>query len=455
MERYLWGGIFSDVQKSSRIKRFIDSFGFDRVMSRENFDVTLTHALALSKIGLIKREDLRRMFESKDKILKLVSEAKDDEFEDVHSSLEFFISQEIGKDVGFNLRLGRSRNEEVITTTYLWILRNSYYMMDILSKVSESILACAKDNLGKVIPLLTHTRQAQPILFSHLVLSYHEGFIRCAERFRDCLRRFDVCHLGSGAGAGVNLPLDVELMADVLGFSRVSQNSIDSTGRRDNISELIFTFYTFSELFSRAATDLILLSSENYGFVEISDKICTGSSMMPQKKNPDALELLRAKSAKFIGYLNSVLSLEKGLHSGYSKDLQEDKRILFPAFYEILELLEIVPEIFSNIRAADGKPLEHTLATDLADELVLSQRMTYREAHRVVGEKLKRGEKIEGIAFEKSVELKKTPQSTNPKIVEYQSQNHKTRISEVLEETRRLLERFQEKKFEERFLRNI
>ncbi|MCS7212646.1 MAG: argininosuccinate lyase [Candidatus Calescibacterium sp.] len=458
MEKYLWGGVFSETEKSENIKRFIDSFHFDWIICSENFDITLTHAVALNKLGILEKDAIVKIFESKQKVIKSIQEAQKDEFEDVHSAIEFFISKFVGEDVGFNLRLGRSRNEEVISSTNLWILRKFLNLKDMFKKISDSVISSAEKNFGKVVPLFTHTRQAQPILFSHLVLSYHEGFIRCLERISDCLERFDVCHLGSGAGAGTGVPLDVEFMAQMLGFSKISQNSIDSTGRRDNITELIFNFAILSELFSKIADDLILLSSENFGFVELSDKLCTGSSMMPQKKNPDTLEVTRSKFPKLTGYLNSMLMLEKGLISGYSKDLQEDKRILFSALHEIFEVCEIIPEVFLNMKATEGNIHNYTLATDLAEKIVQDKKITYREAHKLVGEKLKKGEKIKDITIEESLRLKRTPQSTNPNLVKNQIENHKKRSDQILGEIERFLKRFEEADFRKRiedYLRNI
>lgn len=450
MEKNLWGGVFSDVKMDKKIKKFIDSFSFDRIMYKENFDITLSHAIALSKIKIIEKDDIKKIIKFKKKILEDVAKSKDDEFEDVHSAIEFFITKIVGEETGYNLRLGRSRNEEVITTTNLWILRNSNELNNVFKEVSSSMIECAENNFGKIIPLFTHTRQAQPILFSHLILSHHEGFIRCLERFRDCLKRLDVCHLGSGAGAGTGIELDVELMAKLLGFSRISQNSIDSTSRRDMLSELIFCFSTISSLFSKISDDLILLSSEKFGFVQISDKLCTGSSMMPQKKNPDTLEVIRSKFAKFIGYLNSMITLEKGLISGYSKDLQEDKRILFQAFQEILDTSAVIVEVFKNIEAKESEIQNYTLATDLAEKLVLLKNIPYRKSHKLVGEKLKQGEKIEDIDFKESLKIKKTPQSTNPKSVKKQIQSHSQRASSIFREIEKILEKFQESEFARR-----
>lgn len=450
MEKHLWGGVFSETEKSEKIRKFIDSFRFDWILCRENFDITLVHALVLSQKNIISKNDVSKILKSKEEIVNKIINTEKSEFEDVHSAIEFFISQKVSEDVGANLRLGRSRNEEVITSTYLWILRKAYELSYSLEKISRAIIDCAEKNFGKIAPFFTHERQAQPVLFSHLILSYHEGFLRCVERFADSLKRFDVCHLGSGAGTGTSIEIDVKTMAKILGFSRISQNSIDSTGRRDNIAELIFVFSTFSLLFSKISDDLIFLSSENLGFVEISEKLCTGSSMMPQKKNPDTLEVIRSKYALFLGHLISAMTLEKGLISGYSKDLQDDKRILFASMEEFGELCGIIPEVFYNITARSKPIPDYTLATDLAEKLVLFQKMSYREAHRFVGEKLKKGEKITDITVEESLSMKKTPQSTNPEFVKNQIKNHTERSRKIFRYLKQFLSRFTEEEFTRR-----
>ncbi len=447
----LWGGIFEKTPPET-IRKIIDSFSFDFRLANENFDVVLTHSIALSELGIIPKTEIAKMLSKKEKIISSVLSAEKSEFEDVHSALEFFISKEIGEKIGFNLRLGRSRNDEVITTVHLWVLRNFYSsLLPAIKKTAVSILESANRNFGIIIPLYTHLRQAQPILFSHLILGYLEGFIRCVERFRDTLKRFDVCHLGSGAGSGTGVKLDVEKMTKILGFSRISRNSIDSTSRRDILAELIFDFCMTAILFSKIAEDLIFLSADEIKFVELSEEICTGSSMMPQKKNPDVLELMRGKSARFVGFVSSILSLEKGLPSGYSKDLQEDKIILFEAWDEIKNLLTLAESVFDGIYGRHGKISPHTLATDFAETLSLSKKIDYRTAHKITGKELKeKGTIPQEISYEDSIKRKVTPQSTNPNLVKKKLKLYRNIMEDLFKDISRFLEKFSEENFNAR-----
>ena len=473
----LWGGVFShgvDKSVSQRLRKFLDSFRFDVRLVKEDFDITLVHAMALSDAGILKKEKVKEIFRKRDKIISSVISLalrKPEEFEDVHSALEYFISKEVGKETGFNLRAGRSRNDEVITSLYLWVLRSSLELLSDLEETFSSVIECAERNFGKIIPFYTHLKRAQPVLFSHLVLSYAVGFMRCVERFYDSLRRFDVCHLGSGAGVGTGIPINPKKMARVLGFSRVSENSIDSTGRRDNISEVIFVLTTFMILFSRFAEDMIFLSSDEVGMVQLGEEICTGSSMMPQKKNPDTLELIRGKASKFIGGLISILTLEKSLPFGYSKDLQEDKLILFELWDEFSDVLFAVSRAFKNIDVAEGleDPLrragENTdveidnffddilplIATDIAEELTLKGK-SYKEAHFKVGKTVRdRKPPPFVISFYDSVMRKKTPQSTSETHVRRNLAQIKKKGVSQIKRMRSFLKKFGEDEFLRRF----
>lgn len=456
-ERRLWGGVFSssagDEGFRRRLRNFLDSFRFDIRLVREDFDITLAHAISLSDVGLIDRKKVKEMFSKRDKIISEVLESSErgEDFEDVHSALEYFISSEVGKDVGFNLRAGRSRNDEVISAVYLWVLRSSFQLLSQIENTFNSIVFCSEKNFGKIIPFYTHLKRAQPVLFSHLVNSYAVGFLRCLDRFSDALKRFDVCHLGSGAGTGTGIPINPEKISEILGFSRVSDNSIDSTGRRDNISEIIFVFTTFSVLFSRFAEDMIFLSSDEVGLVELGEEICSGSSMMPHKKNPDTLELIRGKTSRFIGALTSILVLEKSLPFGYSKDLQEDKLILFDLWDEFSELLYSVERAFYNISALESYIYQdELLATDIAEILTLRGK-SYRESHYEIGRALREKNKLPfSISVEESVRRKITPQGTSPENVKNKLEKLKDNGLKKIGELRNFLLRFSEEKFLER-----
>ncbi|GBD02760.1 Argininosuccinate lyase [bacterium HR19] len=445
----LWGGVFSK-ETAQELRGFLDSFDFDKELVEEDIDVTFAHAFALGDLGFISSSALKNFFASRKKIAESVRNTKE-KFEDVHSAIEFFITKELGEEVGFNLRAGRSRNDEVITSLYLWVLRRSANIISLLRSVADSILDCAERNAEYIVPYLTHTRYAQPVLLSHLLLSYLSYFLRCSDRFFGAIRKFDVCHMGSGAGAGTSIIFDVQKYSKLLGFSKVSSNSIDSVGSRDNIAELIFSFTSFSILFSRIAEDMIFLSSDEVGFVELGEEICTGSSMMPQKKNPDTLELIRAKSSQFLGFLLSILTLEKGLLSGYSKDLQEDKKILFSSWKEFSFILEVMPIVFRNINGKKKELPSYVLATDIAEKLFLERKGSYREIHRKIGESIKKSSKLPlDISPEESVNLKRSPQSTNPSMVREKINFYRRFVKQNFTSMMRFVSRFSSYEFERR-----
>jgi argininosuccinate lyase len=455
MEKRLWGGVFKE-EVEGTLRKFLDSFSFDSRLAPEVFDITFVHSVLLSDEGFIPKDKLKEIFSSREKVIKAVLSSKPDDFEDVHSAVEYFIARECGEDIGTNVRAGRSRNDEVITAVYLWVMRESQKILDEMKSVFYSMLSCAQKYQDVIIPFMTHTRYAQPILFSHLILSYITGFLRCAERFRDVLLRFDVCHMGSGAGAGTSIISDIKKAAFLLGFSRISDNSLDSTGRRDTLYELIFVFSTFALLFSKIAEDLIFLSAEDIGFVEIGDKVCTGSSMMPQKKNPDTLELIRGKASKFLGYLASFFALEKGVVSGYSKDFQEDKKILFEAFDEFYSILSAVSQVFRNISAKKRQLPYHILATDVAEKIFREKKMSYREVHKFIGEHIKMHQKLpENLTFEESLQMKRTPQSTKPDFVREKMRILENRWRALKGNITHLISRFSYYNFEKRLINEI
>jgi argininosuccinate lyase len=294
----------------------------------------------------------------------------------------------IGK-TGLKLHTGRSRNDQVALDTRLFLKRAIGQVQVRLQGMMHQLLAQAKTHPNLVVPGYTHLRKAQPILFAHYLLAYFEMFLRDHERFEDCFRRTDCMPLGSGALAGSGFAIDREALRKELGFARLTANSLDAVSDRDYLVDFVGAGSLTLVHLSRLAEDLIFFSTPECGWIELSDRVTTGSSLMPQKKNPDSLELLRGKSGRVIGHLTQLLVLLKGLPLTYNKDLQEDKEVLFDTLDTLLDCLQVAQVVIGTLKvnqAAAQKALEGDFlnATDLADYLV-GKGLAFREAHEMVG----------------------------------------------------------------------
>jgi argininosuccinate lyase len=387
----IWGGRFSEGMDEA-FERFNRSLPVDRRLILEDIEGSIAYAKALEKVGILNSEELTQIGKGLSEIKKRmdrepewIEESTD---EDVHSFVESRLFELIG-DAASKLHTGRSRNDQVALDTRLYMKRATIRVQVEVKNFMRNLLNQARSHLDVVIPGYTHLRKAQPILFSHYLLAYFEMLRRDYDRFHDCFRRTDVMPLGSGALAGNGFAIDRDFLRIDLGFSQLTRNSLDGVSDRDYQFDFISAAAITLVHLSRLAEDLILYSSPEFGFIELADAVTTGSSIMPQKKNPDSLELIRGKSARVVGHLCSALTLVKGLPLTYNKDLQEDKELLFDTLDTLLDCLlvgQVVLKTLTVNRARASKAVQSGFmnATDLADYLV-RKGMPFRKAHELVG----------------------------------------------------------------------
>jgi argininosuccinate lyase len=386
-----WGGRFTE-QIDKVIERFNNSFAVDKRLVFEDIEGSMAYAAALEKAGILTAEEFRRIEKGLAEIKKRVErepawlERQKDE--DVHSFVERRLVEMIG-EAGYKLHTGRSRNDQVAVDTRLYLKRAIVGVQACIKRLNREVLALAKAHLDVIIPGYTHLRKAQPVLFSHYLLAYFEMFQRDYDRLDDCFARTDFMPLGSGALAGSGFPIDRESLRQELGFAQLTRNSLDAVSDRDYLVEFVSAAALTMIHLSRLAEDFILYSSPEFGFLELSDAVTTGSSLMPQKKNPDSLELIRGKSGRVLGHLTSILSLLKGLPLAYNKDLQEDKGILFDTLDTLVECLQVAQIVMETLKvkrtaAQESVQRDFLNATDLADYLV-RKGLPFRKAHELVG----------------------------------------------------------------------
>jgi len=395
----LWGGRF-EKPTDELMERFNASIGFDVRLYRADIAGSIAYARALERAGLLTPEECQTIVAGLEQVRaefdqgRFVVQPGD---EDIHTAVERRLHELIGPLAG-KLHTGRSRNDQVATDTRLYLLWEIDRLQESLTDLQQAIVEKAEEGLGEpghevIMPGYTHLQPAQPVLFSHWLLSYFWMFRRDGERLAGLRERVATLPLGSGALAGNPFGVDREFLARELGFARLAENSMDAVSDRDFITEFLAWAALLQMHLSRLAEDLILFSSPGYGFVTIDEAYATGSSLMPQKRNPDSLELVRGKTGRVYGHLMGLLTTMKGLPSTYNKDLQEDKEPLFdvvdtlamelPIMAGVVRTLVIHPQ---RMAAALDDSL---LATDLADELV-RQGVPFREAHRLVGQVVRR-----------------------------------------------------------------
>jgi len=386
----MWKGRFK-TDTAKLLENFSESISFDWRLYRHDIEGSIAHATALEAAGLITAQELEAIRAG---LLGIRDEIDRGEFvwkpelEDVHMNIEAELTRRIG-DAGAKLHTARSRNDQVALDIRLYLRDEAQAIIDAIRAVQRSLVALAEANREVVIPGYTHLQRAQPVLFAHHLLAYVEMFDRDAGRVADARRRLNVMPLGSGAIAGSTINLDRELVARLLDFPALTQNSMDAVSDRDFAVELLCALALCGVHLSRLSEDLILWASAEFGFVTISDAYTTGSSLMPQKKNPDVAELTRGKSGRLIGNLVSLLTLMKGLPMTYNRDMQEDKEPIFDSIDTIRASLTIyaamLPEITVNPEPAARAVSDWALlATDVADYLVL-RGVPFRKAHEIVG----------------------------------------------------------------------
>ena len=380
-------------------QRYSESVSFDWRLYQHDIAGSIAHAAALAAAGIVttdEQQKIKNELRAIEQKIELGEFDWDKSLEDVHMNIETALTKRIGA-AGAKLHTARSRNDQVALDLRLYVKTQIAEIAARLRSLQTTLLSLSEQHVDVVMPGYTHLQRAQPIFLAHYLLAQIEAFERDAERLRDCNARTDVLPLGSGALAGSTIVLDRELMARELGFSRVSQNSLDAVGDRDFVCEFLFCLAMIGMHLSRLSEDLITWSTHEFGFVEFSDAFSTGSSFMPQKKNPDMAELTRGKTGRLYGNLLSILTTLKALRSSYNRDMQEDKEALFDSVDTVRAALEVfsamLPKIEINrarMEAAASDP--NLLATDLAEYLV-KKGMPFREAHEIVGKLVAHGAK--------------------------------------------------------------
>ena len=386
----LWGGRFSQEADPS-FTTFNSSFTFDRRLFAVDIRASVAHCNGLVAAGVIDQEEADKINAG----LQTVLEHEDDSAyfdqmasEDVHSFVEARLVEVVG-DAGLKLHTGRSRNDQVATDLRLWLREAIDQLSNSVRSTQAALLDFAEANSAAVLPGYTHLQRAQPILFAHWCLAYCEMLARDRERLSETRRRVNVLPLGSAALAGSSFSIDREAVARELGFESVSRNSVDAVSDRDFCVEFVGACSLIMVHLSRLAEEVILYSTSEFGFFELSDAVATGSSLMPQKKNPDSMELVRGKAGRVFGYTVSLLTMLKGLPLAYNKDMQEDKEAVFDAFDTTHACLDVSALVLRNVklnvdrmRAAASKGMMN--ATELADYLV-RKGVAFRAAHEIVG----------------------------------------------------------------------
>jgi argininosuccinate lyase len=385
-----WGGRFTE-QTASTAEMFSASIHFDMRLYRHDIAGSKAHAKMLAKVGLINGTELEQILAG---LTEIEAEIESNTFvfrpelEDIHMNIEKTLVEKVGQ-AGEKLHTARSRNDQVTLDMRLYLREESLHLIELISDLQRGFVGMAREYLGVLMPGYTHLQRAQPVLLSHHLLAYYEMFNRDKARLSDCLKRINVLPLGSGALAGTSLPIDRDFVAKELDFPEVSANSMDAVSDRDFIVEFLAACGLIQIHLSRLSEELVLWASQEFGFVEIADRYCTGSSIMPQKKNPDMPELIRGKSGRVVGNLMNVLTVLKGLPMTYNRDLQEDKEPVFDTVDTVNQSLIVMAELLTGL-SFNRETLESSInkgfmtATDLAEYLV-RENVPFRQAHSIVG----------------------------------------------------------------------
>lgn len=453
----LWGGRFSEPTDDD-LKALNDSIGFDIRMWQQDIRGSIAYAQAIADAGVITHDEAQQI---RDGLQQVYNEFESDTFvlkegdEDIHTAVERRLTEIVGA-VGGKLHTGRSRNDQVATDFRLWV-KDAIKGVDAqLAALQDAIILQAEQHLETLMPGYTHLQPAQPITAAHWLMSFVWMLDRDRQRLHDAYKRTDVSPLGSGALAGNPFDINRAKLAEQLGFSSHSHNSLDAVSDRDFVAETLFALALCTTHLSRLAEDIIIYSNPLFGYITLNDRYSTGSSLMPQKRNADPMELTRGKAGRIIGQLTGLLTTLKGLPSTYNKDLQEDKEALFDAIDTMHKLLPVITAIIATLKLNPSKMQaalsEELLATDLADYLV-DKGVPFREAHHFVGQVVQYGQdnevnlsqiplaKLQNISdkfdedvadvfdFQKAVARKMAYGGTAPESVQKQIENAKETLS--------------------------
>jgi argininosuccinate lyase len=449
MGKKLWGTRFSK-KTSALTDRFTSSIAFDQRLAKYDILGSMAHAKMLGKQKIIPAVDAKKIIKGLNFLLKDVVSGKfkfDPSAEDIHSNIQELLVKKIGSSAD-KLHTARSRNDQIALDVKLYLKSEAVDILDFLKQLQGSILKFAKANSRVIIPGYTHLQVAQCVLLSHHLLAYIEALDRDNTRILDAVKRLDTMPLGSCALSGTGLPIDRRLVQRELGFGGLTANSIDSVSDRDYVIEILADLAILSVHLSRIAEDLILWSTKEFNFIDIDFSFCTGSSIMPHKKNPDILELIRGSVGKVQGDLSNVIMLMKGLPTSYNRDMQLDKPPLFDAIDTVKDTLEIFIALFQNIvmerQAVASRLSDEALFSVDVVEYLIKKGVSYRDAHDIVGRMVRdcldKGRNISGLSNAQlkkyssklgpdvkkilnawdSVSLKKSYGGTNPKLVDTQ-----------------------------------
>jgi argininosuccinate lyase len=404
----LWGGRFTGKADQGFVE-FNRSFGFDRELFAADIEASVAHCDGLLEAGVLATAEADKIKAGLQTILERASPEYFDQLqsEDVHSFIESRLIELVG-ETGRKLHTGRSRNDQVATAMRIWLRSELDEIARVVRSLQAALVDLAEKHFDVVLPGYTHLQRAQPILWPHWCLAYFEMLERDRDRLLEVRGRVNVMPLGSAALAGTSYSIDREAVAAALGFQGVSRNSLDAVSDRDFCIEFASSASLIMVHLSRLAEDLILYSSTEFGFVELSDAVATGSSLMPQKKNPDSLELVRGKAGRVFGHTMALLTMMKGLPLAYNKDMQEDKEAVFDTAKTVHASLEVAETVLRNIRLVEAKARHaastgYLNATELADYLA-RKGMPFREAHELVGRvvlfAIERGKELGDLSLE-------------------------------------------------------
>ncbi len=390
INKKLWGGRF-EKSTDEMINEFQASINFDKRMYREDIQGSIAHAKMLAKCKIISGDDCEKIIAGLENILNQIERGEFNfsvELEDIHMNIEKALTENIGESGG-RLHTARSRNDQVALDMHLYVRRQVEEIQNLIVELQKSLVDVAEKNISVIMPGYTHLQRAQPILFAHHLMAYYFMLKRDYERFAGVYKHADIMPLGAGALAGTTFAIDRKFVADELNFADIYLNSLDAVSDRDYILEFLSSASILMVHLSRLSEEIILWCSREFNFIELDDAHCTGSSMMPQKKNPDVPELVRGKTGRVIGHLMAMLTTVKALPLAYNKDLQEDKEGLFDAIDTVKFSLAVFAQIIAgmkiksdNMRRAVEEDFSN--ATDLADYLV-KKNLPFRQAHEISG----------------------------------------------------------------------
>jgi argininosuccinate lyase len=409
MAKKPWGGRFP--QETDKLtEEFTASISFDKRLYKYDIQGSLAYAEALAKAELISPDEKKQILQGLKEIEAEIAQGTlpfSVGTEDIHMHIEQRLIEKIG-DAGGKLHTGRSRNDQIALDLRLFLKEETSSVLALLQGLQKILVQWAEKNLDAVMPGYTHLRKAQPILLAHHVMAYYEMFKRDRERLLDALKRIDVLPLGSAALAGTPYPIDRAYLAKLLGFAAISQNSIDAVSDKDFVAEFLFCCSLLMMHLSRLCEELILWSTSEFGFLRLPKAFCTGSSIMPQKANPDVLELIRAKTGRVYGSLVAMLTVLKALPLAYNRDLQEDKEPLFDTIDTVKASLQIMALLFPQLEIDEEKMRkaaseDYTIATDLADYLT-TKGVAFRQAHEITGKAVlyaeEKNKKLDALSLE-------------------------------------------------------